>query len=1134
MAETYVTLSSLKHYDGKIREVIDEKQDQLVGTEGQVVSFDADGNVIAKDLEKVEFDTSNLVEKEEGKGLFSGSYNDLTDKPTIPSTDGLVSNETLNNTLKDYAKQSDIPTSLPASDVFDWAKAENKPNYTFDEVGADKSGSASEALSDAKEYTDDKVADVSAAIGNKANASDLNMHTGNTTVHITSTERTNWNSAKTHADSAHAPSDAEKNIIVGIQKNGTDVTVNASTRKVNITVPTKVSELTNDSGYAKTSDIPAAYDDTAIKNRVTATENAITTLNGTGTGSVKQTVDNAINDFATKVSNDGVVNTYKELVDYAAEHSSEITEMAGDIADNTSAISDLDGRLDTVETKLGGHTVGKDVPSDAKFTDTVTTATTSGTGNAVTAISASNGKLTVTKGSTFLTAHPTISTSADTTSTQTATHGGTVTMVDSITKDANGHITKVNTKTVTLPADNNTDTKVSQTLVSDDATYPLLLATKGQTATSTTTACFDSGVTLNPSTNTIAANVSGNAATATKLGTATKGSATQPIYLNAGAPTACTYTLGKSVPSNAVFTDTTYDVVTDSANGLMSPNLLSKLNAAWDYADSIIPTVGYATCSTAAATAAKVVTLTGTTWKLTKGSMIAVKFTNTNTAENPTLNVNSTGAKPVYYNTAVITTSNLGYAGTANRVANYVYDGTNYVFIGWSTDSNTTYTNASLGQGYATCSTAANTVAKTASLSSYTLTTGGIVSVKFANAVPASATLNINSKGAKPIYYNGAAIPASKIVAGDIATFIYDGSYYHLISLDKGRSLSRLIAQEMEEDTLPGMQIVLRDSSNLYHHSVSGLINYTKEQIGTSEWKYDISPSPDFIVTDSNGSLHRMNIDCMTDAMVNHADGILYYLNAGNAKTRANGYTSKLTFWRTDKTNGSYIMVTASTVNSRLEDTMDFYVTANTGSLKPLMRVCLEGVQPLLDDEVNLGAQNKRWTSIYSCTALNVISDRNAKNTIINLDEQKVNDFIMGLKPVSYKLNGGTSGRTHYGLIAQDVEELMDSLGMTSLDFAGFTKSPKYEEIVTTKTRPILDANGNPKFDEDGNEIIEEYTDIENKLIENEYSYGLRYEEFISPLIKVVQTQQNKLNEQEERIAKLEAMVAELAQKIEQ
>ena len=45
----------------------------------------------------------------------------------------------------------------------------------------------------------------------RASQSSLDSHTGNTTSHITSTERTNWNTAKTHADSAHAPSNAEKN-----------------------------------------------------------------------------------------------------------------------------------------------------------------------------------------------------------------------------------------------------------------------------------------------------------------------------------------------------------------------------------------------------------------------------------------------------------------------------------------------------------------------------------------------------------------------------------------------------------------------------------------------------------------------------------------------------------------------------------------------------------------------------------------------------------------------------------------------------------------------------------------------------------------------------------------------------------
>ena len=115
----------------------------------------------------------------------------------------------------------------------------------------------------------------------------------------------------------------------------------------------------------------------------------------------------------------------------------------------------------------------------------------------------------------------------------------------------------------------------------------------------------------------------------------------------------------------------------------------------------------------------------------------------------------------------------------------YVYDGTQFRFVSWGTELNTTYSQASLGQGYGTCSTAAATVAKVVTLSSYALSNGGIVSVKFTYAVPASATMNINSKGAKAIYYRGAAIVADVIKAGDIATFIYDGTRYHLLSIDR-------------------------------------------------------------------------------------------------------------------------------------------------------------------------------------------------------------------------------------------------------------------------------------------------------------------------------------------------------------
>jgi hypothetical protein len=82
---------------------------------------------------------------------------------------------------------------------------------------------------------------------------------------------------------------------------------------------------------------------------------------------------------------------------------------------------------------------------------------------------------------------------------------------------------------------------------------------------------------------------------------------------------------------------------------------------------------------------------TASNWKLKKGTIVCIKFTNTNTAQNPTLNVNNSGAKSIYYNTEVITTGSLWTAGEANRFTSFMYDGTNWVWIGSSVDRNTTY-----------------------------------------------------------------------------------------------------------------------------------------------------------------------------------------------------------------------------------------------------------------------------------------------------------------------------------------------------------------------------------------------------------------------------------------------------------
>ena len=77
--------------------------------------------------------------------------------------------------------------------------------------------------------------------------------------------------------------------------------------------------------------------------------------------------------------------------------------------------------------------------------------TSTGAGNAVTNISVSGSTFTVEKNADFLTEHPYITKYADTSSTASPAHSETFTAVDSISRDENGHVEKINVKTVTLP-----------------------------------------------------------------------------------------------------------------------------------------------------------------------------------------------------------------------------------------------------------------------------------------------------------------------------------------------------------------------------------------------------------------------------------------------------------------------------------------------------------------------------------------------------------------------------------------------------------------------------------------------------------------------------------------------------------
>lgn len=108
-------------------------------------------------------------------------------------------------------------------------------------------------------------------------------------------------------------------------------------------------------------------------------------------------------------------------------------------------------------------------------------------------------------------------------------------------------------------------------------------------------------------------------------------------------------------------------------------SVINKINTgSTEYA---IASTAYATSSTAASTAAKVAYILGTSatsgFTLTKGVTVYVEFTYTNTAANPTLNINSCGAKTIQRNGVAIQSGEL----QANCVYAFLYDGTNWQLV---------------------------------------------------------------------------------------------------------------------------------------------------------------------------------------------------------------------------------------------------------------------------------------------------------------------------------------------------------------------------------------------------------------------------------------------------------------------
>lgn len=232
-----------------------------------------------------------------------------------PQGDGYVLTEADKAAIAGLVPVPDFTETDPT--VPDWAKAEAKPSYTADEVGADSKGSADSALAQAKAYADAQIAAIPAPdVSGQINAHNVSADAHND-VRLLLAELDARLTAL--ADSDDDTLDQLSEVVAYIKANReliesvttakvsvSDIIDNLTTNVGNkplsaaqgvvlkalidaITVPVKVSELENDSGYlTEHQDISGKVDKSALLNLIfpvgsicTTSSNAAPAIGGT-------------------------------------------------------------------------------------------------------------------------------------------------------------------------------------------------------------------------------------------------------------------------------------------------------------------------------------------------------------------------------------------------------------------------------------------------------------------------------------------------------------------------------------------------------------------------------------------------------------------------------------------------------------------------------------------------------------------------------------------------------------------------------------------------------------------------------------------------------------------------------------
>lgn len=236
--------------------------------------------------------------------------------------------------------------------------------------------------------------------------------------------------------------------------------------------------------------------------------------------------------------------------------------------------------------------------------------------------------------------------------------------------------------------------------------------------------------------------------------------------------------------------------------------------------------------------------------------------------------------------------------------------------------------------------------------------------------------------------------------------------------------------------------------------------------------------------------------------LVNRVGGVLSTITVPFAQEAAEAFAAK---------GGKMILGTG---NLRQTTNQSLYLSASNEADYDVVVGVFDGkwtVSPVVNGNFLLGTPNKRWDALHLRNAPNVASDRKGKQDIAPLDV-RYTELLLRLPACRYRLVGDADSGYRCGFVAQDVEALLAELKLAPVEFTALVKSPVYKDVQVLEPSEISE-NG---------DFAEAYTLVDRQLqVPEEYTYSLRYEEFIAPLLALVQKQQTQIDAQQQLLEKL-------------